>query len=151
MIHLILDTNIWIYLATGEHPFILNGINEMLDNNKIVILTNDEIKKEWDRNKQQIKDKTEENLTKQIESTKGLAPILQLSDSKEYTRLLKLISANSPGFRKIFEDRFMLIDKIIKEKSKVIPIKDVHKCTVIDWALNKKAPFQEIFIALFIF
>lgn len=43
MIYLIFDTNIWIYLAEGQHPYVLNGILEKVKSGEIKILINEEI------------------------------------------------------------------------------------------------------------
>jgi len=142
MVHLILDTNIWIYLAEGQHPFVLKGIIEKVDKQEIILLVNDELIKEWDRNKVESKERIRKELLKQIEFAKQLSTTLEPPDSKKYTRLLGKISKESPEFIKTIEDRFKLVDDLIKQKSKRIPIKDEHKMTVIDWALSQKAPFH---------
>jgi len=142
MVHLILDTNIWIYLAEGQHPFVLQGIIEKVNNQDLILLVNDEIIKEWDRNKDESSIRIEKELIKQIEFAKGLTTCLETDDAKTYKELLSKIRVGKPEFLKTIESRFKTVDDLIKNKSIVIPIKDEHKMTVIDWALNQKAPFH---------
>ena len=63
MNYLILDTNIWIYLANGHyaqnaqhseqtHSTLLSRLTEKLKNEEIRVVVNDIIVQEWDRNKE---------------------------------------------------------------------------------------------------
>jgi predicted nucleic acid-binding protein len=83
MVHLIFDTNIWIYLAEGQHPFVLDGIIEKVNNGEISLLVNDEIIKEWDRNKDDSLNRIEKELEKQIDYAKELSSTLEEDDSME--------------------------------------------------------------------
>jgi hypothetical protein len=62
LIYLILDTNNWIYLANGLDPInnkhhdslhfdLLQSLVNLTDNNKILVLVNDIVLDEWNRNK----------------------------------------------------------------------------------------------------
>ena len=142
MVHLILDTNIWIYLAEGQHPFVLHGIIKKADNQDIILLVNDEIIKEWDRNKEESKSRIEKELLKQIDSAKELYTCLEDIDAIAYKELLNKIKKNKPDFLKTIETRFNTVDDLIRNRSVKVPIKKEHKLTVIEWALNQNAPFH---------
>ncbi len=142
MVHLILDTNIWIYLAEGQHPFVLKGIIEKVDNKDLILLINDEVVKEWDRNKDEIKRRVESELKKQINIAKELTSTLESSDADDYKRLIGKISEEKPKFLATIEDRFDVVDNLIKNKSINVPIKEEHKLKVVDMALDQKAPFH---------
>jgi len=142
MVHLILDTNIWIYLAEGQHPFVLSGIIEKVDQNDIILLVNDEIIKEWDRNKEKCKFRIEKELLKQIDLAKELHTCLDFNEAKAYKELLSKIDKNKADFLSTIDKRFNVVDDLIRNKSKKVPIKEEHKLTVIDWALNQSAPFH---------
>lgn len=142
MVHLILDTNIWIYFAEGQHPFVLNGIIEKVESKEIILLVNDEIIKEWDRNKIDSISKIEKELFKQIDYAKELAPTLNNKDCQEYKKLIGKISNSTPEYKKTIVDRYNTVDDLIKNKSINVPITEEHKLKVIDLALNQKAPFH---------
>ena len=140
MVNLILDTNIWIYLAEGQHTFVLNGIVNEVDNQNIILLVNQEIINEWNRNRDKNRNKTITELFKKINNTKKLANCLENDNKEIFKNLIEKI-ANI----KIEEinNRYSTVDNLIKNKSKIIPIKEEHKLTAINWALNHKAPFHK--------
>lgn len=142
MVHLIFDSNIWIYFAEGQHPFILNGIIEKLSKKEIVLLVNEEIKKEWDRNKIESKARIEKELQKQINNAKELSSTLCELDSIEYKKLIGKISNQTPEYKRTIEERYKTVDGLIKNESTFVPIKQEHKLKVIDLALKQKAPFH---------
>ncbi|MBT2623761.1 hypothetical protein J7E44_23705 [Chryseobacterium sp. ISL-6] len=51
MVTLILDTNIWIYLAKGEHPEVLEKLIEKYNKKEIQFLISSIQIEEWNRNK----------------------------------------------------------------------------------------------------
>ncbi len=51
MVTLILDTNIWIYLAKGEHPLVFEKLLEKHRNKEIEFLVSSIQIDEWKRNK----------------------------------------------------------------------------------------------------
>jgi len=142
MIHLILDTNIWIYFAEGQHPFVLNGIINKVNNKEIILLVNDEIIKEWDRNKENSLDRIKKELQKQIDYAKELKSALNDKDGKEYGKLIGKISSSTPEYKKAITERYNTVDDLIKNKSVNVPITKEHKLKVIDLALKQKAPFH---------
>lgn len=142
MVHLILDTNIWIYLAEGQHPFVLRGIIEKVDSKELILLVNDEVVKEWDRNRGEIKRRIESELKKQINIAKELTSALDSSDADDYKSLVGRISDKKPKFLSTIKDRFDVVDNLIKNKSINVPIKEKHKLTVVEMALDQKAPFH---------
>lgn len=142
MVYLILDTNIWIYLAEGQHPFVLQGLIQKIDEKEIIILVNDVIIKEWDRNREEIKKRIKKEIEKQIVLAKELDSCFNSVDGKDFNRLLAKISTSSPVFENTIDSRFQVIDDLMKNKSVRVPLKEKDKLTVIDWALNNQAPFH---------
>lgn len=142
MVHLILDTNIWIYFAEGQHPFVLEGIIEKVNSNEIILLVNDEIIKEWDRNKDDSLLRIGKELHKQIDYAKGLSSTLEGADCLEYKNLISKISSSKLEYKNTIASRYNLVDDLIKNKSVNVPIKTEHKLKVIDLALSQKAPFH---------
>jgi len=142
MIHLIFDTNIWIYFAEGQHPFVLKGIIDKVNNKDVILLVNNEIIKEWECNKDNSLRKIEQELFKQIRFAKELSPALNKKDRTEYKRLLSKITSSTPEFRKTIVERYNTVDDLIRNKSIKVPISKAHRLKVVELALNKKAPFH---------
>lgn len=142
MIYLILDTNIWLYLAEGQHPFVLNGIIEKTAKKELILLVNDVIIEEWDRNKEDCKIRIEKELERQLGFVKELSVGLSTTDSTEFKKIIQKISDKTPERKEVIEQRYNTVDDLIKNKAIRVPIKDSHKLMVIDWALKKKAPFH---------
>jgi len=69
MIYLILDTNIWVYLANGLDPIenkdydddvhfgLLSSLKQLKENGDITVLVNDIVFREWMRNKEHCRAK----------------------------------------------------------------------------------------------
>jgi predicted nucleic acid-binding protein len=142
MIHLVLDTNILIYLAEGQHPFVLKGLINKIQSKDIVLLVNDEIIKEWIRNEANCKKRIKDELIKNINSSRDLSSFMEVSDSKTYKELLQKIDENKAEFIKTIDERFKVVNDLINLSSINVPIKDEHKLLVIDWALAQSAPFH---------
>lgn len=142
MVYLIFDTNIWIYFAGGQHPFVLNGIIKKVENNEVTILVNEEIIKEWNRNKAKCKDRIKKELDLQIRSAKNLYSTLEEKDSLAYQELVSKISNQTHEYKNTIDERFNIVNDLITNKSIPIPIKEEHKLSVMDLALNQKAPFH---------
>ena len=143
MIYLIFDTNIWIYFAEGQHPFVLNGILKKVKSGEIIVLVNEEIIKEWDRNKVKSLDKIKKELIKQIQYSKELSTTLTGQDSIDFKNLTDKISQKSTEFNQTIEERYKIVDDLIKKESTIVPIKDEHKLKVVEMALEQKAPFHK--------
>ncbi len=142
MVHLILDTNIWIYLAEGQHPFVLEGLIKKVNDNEISLLVNDEIIKEWDRNNSLSKERIKKELKKQLEFAKELKSCLKSEDEIKFNELISKIKDSNPEFEATIDSRFQLVDDLIKKQSINVPISIGNKLEIIDWALKKQAPFH---------
>lgn len=143
MVHLILDTNIWLYLAKGQHPFVLNGLLEKVESKDVILLVNDEIVKEWDRNKGNIKLNLEKEICSLVKTAKRLELFLPESDKVAYKEFSEKVLSNQKVLVSVSEERIAKVDDLIKNQSTKIEITDASIKTAVDWALNKKAPFHK--------
>lgn len=152
MIHLIIDTNIWLYLANGldttrnkhsdDHHFkLLQELKRLKDNNDICIIVNKVIFEEWKRNKVHCKlkiDKLNKKLLNHDQHFRELDKYVK-SETKfikeEYTEGLKEeIKANEIHIQKV-ED-FLFNDCVEVE------ITNELKIMIFDLSVHKKAPFH---------
>lgn len=156
MTYLILDTNIWIYLANGYdssknthheevHFGLLQILKEKLDSNDIQIIVNDVIIQEWDRNKV-AKDIYIDKLNNQILSNqnhfKSIEKDLDRFDRKKLNEIHDHYKTTIQ--EKIAKSKFHIdqVDEILRKRSVIITVSDPIKKEVADLALNKKAPFH---------
>ncbi|WP_343559601.1 PIN domain-containing protein [Sphingobacterium sp.] len=152
MINLILDTNAWIYLANGFNPdtgkydkeshfVMLEWINKHFENGSLTLFINEVIQLELERNIEYLQVQVK-NLDKQIsdldrelynkrnqENIKDLMADAQIKINQLKDRIAKN------------KTHILKVESIIKA-SKVIPVTERQKITVVDWALKKIAPFH---------
>ncbi len=151
MVYLVLDTNIWIYLANGfdtssnkfhdNHHFnLLDQLMNLTADGDICILVNEIIIEEWQRNKVNAEQKikllnnrlTNPSVFKEL-SKYVKSPLQQIKD--EYHNAIKAeIAAN--------ENHIRLVEKFLFTDCQKIEISDVVKLKVYGLAKEKKAPFH---------
>ena len=142
MVHLVLDTNIWLYLAEGQHPFVIKGLIEKAKSGDIILLTNDEIIAEWDRNRENSLHKTRQNILNQVEASKALADLVQPLDIITYKTTLTSLISSEETLLDAVKKRFDNVNDLLRNHSVIVPITDSQKLQVIEWALKKQAPFH---------
>lgn len=152
MIYLILDTNVWLYLANGYDPIsekhhddlhfnFLSSLKKLKDNGDIRILVNEIIFKEWERNRENSKLKIQ-NL-----STKLKNPESAFSFIKKYVKseIKKLQEEYIHGLKSAIEANRIHIqnveDFLYKDCLK-IEISEALKLKIFDLSINKSAPFH---------
>lgn len=148
---IILDTNAWIYMCNA-HPFqkdengryphikMFNSLVDLVENKNVVILTNDLILAEWDRNKAAAR-----NYIKRLEGAKG---------EKENRLKKKEVRSNLEESEKIRseirvieslidenEKHILNVEQFLKDKTTKYPITDTSKIIAANQAIAKKAPF----------
>lgn len=154
MIYLVLDTNIWIYLANGfstvsnsadyendNHIEVFNQIKDKYDSNEFKILINEIVLKEWVRNK-----KTALDYIKGLKKYKGLEinALIEVKTSMSQ----KYFEKKCAEINRKFEERINKnkehinnIDSFLNSLER-IPISQEVKNEVLEMAINKdKAPF----------
>ncbi|GAB4022719.1 hypothetical protein GCM10028808_71060 [Spirosoma migulaei] len=156
MHYLILDTNIWIYLASsydpktgnyqdGLHFKLLTALKKMVEDGRITILTTNIIKEEWNRNRsategliQEYQKKIDANkanvkhFKKYLEETDAV--ILDSLHQKFAQRIEQIISNN--------EQHIIEVEYLLFNHTEEIEIEDKIKIIAADFAVQKKAPFK---------
>lgn len=141
MIDLILDTNIWInYIAQDNPSGIFEKIKNFIDNGEINLLSNEIIIEEWRRNKE----KTVRNisneikaLAKNIKDFKEFIPDSEISNFKDVVNHYK---SSEEKRLELAQIRYKEIEKLLTDSDQT-PITNEMKLKVVDWALEKRAPF----------
>lgn len=152
MIYLILDTNIWLYLANGLDPLtskhhddlhftLLEGLKELKNNNDVIILVNEIIIAEWMRNKEHSKAKIKKLKSKLANPDNSFNELKKYVKSQtdnlkeEYIEGLRNdIKANEQHIENV--EAFLLQDCIS------INIPQEIKIKIFDLSVLNKAPFH---------
>jgi hypothetical protein len=152
MIYLIIDTNIWLYLANGldtltgkhsdeQHFKLLEELRQLKESNDICIIVNEVIFEEWKRNKEICKikiEKLKKKLNNPDEHFRELKKYVKSETQtlqNEYIEGIKAdIKANEEHIQKVEE--FLLNDCIKVE------ITDKLKTLIFDLSVQKNAPFH---------
>ncbi|MBF4491484.1 DUF4935 domain-containing protein [Flavobacterium sp. MR2016-29] len=142
MVTLILDTNIWIYLAKGEHPKVLQKLIEKHNNKEIQFLISSIQIEEWDRNKIGIIDQIKEAIIFQIQNAQTISGYLDGDEKKLFNKILSEFKNKKESILNAADDRYKIIEDLIKNKSIIADVTSAEKIEVSNWALQKKAPFH---------
>lgn len=142
MVTLILDTNIWIYLARGEHPKVLEKLIEKHSKNEVQFLISSIQVEEWDRNKTEIINDIKIAIRFQIQNAVTISEYLGQDEKKIFTKILNNFKSKQDSLIKAATERYELIDDLIKNKSTIAQVTDADRLEVSKWAIEKKAPFH---------
>lgn len=142
MVTLILDTNIWIYLAKGEHPIVLQKLLEKFDNTEIEFLVSSLQIDEWKRNKDTIIKQIRDEIQLQTQNAQTISEYLEGDEKASFTKILADFKNLEPRLLEAAENRFALIEDILTNKSSIAVVTNDDKIEVANWAIEKKAPFH---------
>jgi len=154
MIHLILDTNTWIYLCNGFDPktslideelhFKLSDwLFGKMNQNKCRLYSNYIIRLEWERNKNQTRiliEGYQKEISEKEKYLKGLRKNIELynTESKKINKEIELIKTKIDKN----ENHIGQIELILEESFE-IPITDEHKLESVELAIHKYPPFHK--------
>lgn len=156
MTYLILDTNIWIYLANsynpkhknyenGLHFKLVESLKKLIDSEDLVILTNDIIIEEWNRNKEAAK-KLIEKYRITVEGNKNsITNIKKMLEVKEKNKLDEIFEKYVENIEKLIQDNerhIIDVEDLLINKSHRIEIPNKVKIIATDRAVKKLAPFK---------
>lgn len=156
MTYLILDTNTWIYLASGYdpmkgqhsekvHSILLQRLIQKINSYEIVIIVPDLVIQEWDKNKKNTEVYLNE-LQRKISFNQDYFLSIQRFLTTENKKPLNNIHKDFEiGIkREIAKCKFRIdqVEEILKKNSIIVEIDDDIKAKVSDLAINKKAPFH---------
>ena len=151
MIYLIIDTNAWIYMCNAHglskigqdechHIKIFNSLKRLVDEGRVIILSNQIIIAEWQRNKKHCYEFIEhlKNRKKDIEHKIRKSNFDGDPEEKEKQKE-KLIEAER--LITINEQHIDNVEQLLIGRTIHYPITDLSKIQSADQAIAKKAPF----------
>lgn len=141
MIDLILDVNIWIHhVAMDEPKGIFNELKKYIDSDEIHLLSNSIIIDEWKRNKGGTIEKVTSQIKKQSKSALEIKEYLPVHEKRKLNEILQKYCAKEKERLTIVQNRVEEIEKMIVSATQT-HVTNEMKLKVVDWALEKKAPF----------
>lgn len=152
MVYLILDTNIWIYLANGldiatgkhsdQHFELLSSLQAFREKGEAIVLVNDVILAEWERNRRHTETQIEK-LTKKLESSNDT-----FKDIKRYCGGADIDTVQrsyEDGLKAEIQknvDHIKNVERFLTKGCVHIPIREEEKLKATNLSLEKKAPFH---------
>ena len=150
MIYLILDTNIWLYLANsynpkkesfddGLHFKLVENIERFVNEEKITILTNEIIIEEWDRNIETSKNLIKKH-KKSVEGNKGcITNIKKILDKPDKEVLDSIFNNYSLKMQQVIEKNENHISQVqgLLSNAEKVEVSDSIKAAGADRALKK--------------
>lgn len=152
-IYVFLDTNNWIYLANGFnvqsrkhddlHYKLFDFIEAQVDQGKLVVLVNEIIFIEFERNKTHTNDKIEDIEKKKTGYNNTLKSLKEFipEDSAVIDELRNHLKAEADKKTQAEKQHVVKVQEFLNNKTKRIEVKSEHKIDASDMALAKKAPF----------
>lgn len=152
MIYLVIDTNIWLYLANGldtstgkhsedQHIKLLEELKQLKDKNDICIIVNDVVYTEWQRNKEHSKIKIEKLKRKQQnpdEHFRELRKYVKTDTQKIQKEYIEGIESEI----KVNEKHINDVEDFLYNECIKVEISDRLKTAIFDLSVQKLAPFH---------
>ena len=140
MINIALDTNIWIYLTKDTYFELWIKFKEMKENDLIMVIVNDIIVKEWQRNKKNTIKSLTESIENEYKSAKKLSNYLDGQFKEQYLQIITQYKDEENRI-KIAKNRVQVIEDFMLS-CKIIETTTTQKLFIAELAINKNAPFQ---------
>lgn len=134
MIYLTFDSNIWIYLLddSWKESNPLDYLEHWIERGLVTILLPEIIITEWDKHREEEKEKRKRLLKDFFFMAEELIPAAFWSDLKKPEKVEEII-----------EDQIRRIENLIKSKATTIKLDDETKMKLIDWGVSRKAPLHK--------
>ncbi len=146
MVYLVLDTNIWIYIAEGEHPDITKELIDKIQKGELHLLSNNIILDEWIRHKEKSIEKGKQKVINSYSGTvgsfKNLKSKLSESEKIQVDTIASQYVSNKPNDLLEVEERARRIDQLLSVYCFELEITEEMKNQTVTMALEKKAPFH---------
>ncbi len=146
MVYIVLDTNIWIYIAEGEHPDITTFILDKVKNSEIIILSNEVILSEWNRHREKALEKGKTKVNNSFNGTVGSFKSLKSKLDQKEKEQVDILSEKYRSFLatdlKEVEERVSRIDQILNGFCINTDVTPDMKIFASERAIEKKAPFH---------
>lgn len=141
MIAIGLDSNVWIYMAKNKYSAILKNIEKVIKKKESLILINDIVKLEWNRNESKTRKDFAQVVKSFVNDAKLLGGLLPTEDyQKNYQSFFSKIQS-SPTWIDDFVDKRIAMVKDVMNLCQDVPYTEKQMLYVASLAIEKKGPF----------
>jgi hypothetical protein len=142
--HIILDTDMWIYLAEDFFPGTLSQLEELVDTGKITILIPEQVKNEWNNGKVEIvRNHYKNSINGVLSNTKKLKEFLNSEEKDTLSRLIESVERKKDDYGIVKANEYISrVEKLINNAT-ICPITNENKIKATEMGLEKKAPFHK--------
>ena len=141
MVHLILDTNIWIFLTKPNFKSAWDKLQEMFNNGEVGIYHNDIIIKEWNRNKSSTIRSLAESIKSASKSAEIIKDYLIEPEKTKFEKILTKYKQEEAKRLNLANLHVEAVEKFLLRTTKV-SVSDSLKLEVVQMALDKSVPFS---------
>lgn len=136
------DTNIWIYLTKLNYQPLLDRLIEEVSKEDLIILVNDVILLEWNRNKSTLIKSLTDSIKHEYQSAKQISHYIENRIDKEhYVNILKKYSGLDERINSA-ESRVAKVEQLLTTCT-CVNTTDQQKLYVANLAINKIPPFKK--------
>lgn len=142
MVYLVLDTNIWIYIAEGEHPDITKELISKIQKGDLHLLSNKIILDEWNRHRSKAIEKGKQKVVNSYQGTVGsfkkLKSKLSEGEKSQVDTLASKFASNQNADILEVDERAKRIDQLLTGFCFDLEVTQEMKLQAISMALEKK-------------
>lgn len=141
MASLIIDTSSWIQLAKPKFSGILGGLTQLIEDERLEILSNQILIDEWNRNKEKAIDNIKSSIRSHAKSALKISEFISLDEAAILNEIIGKYSQTEAELLEIANLHYDKVDKLINECT-LITISDNLKIRMSERAVSKKSPFH---------
>ena len=144
MYYIILDTDMWVFLAQDTYPGALSQLEKLVDTGKLTILVPEQVKSEWDNGKaNKVSSYYKNNIQGILTSFKNMKNYLIDEENEILSGLIESVESRKETYAiDRAKEYISRVEKLI-EKGIHFPTTDNNKIKATDIGIAKKAPFHK--------
>jgi PIN domain len=142
MIYLLLDTSVYISIAGGAFPELLDKLIEAIESDEIVVLANEVIQQEWINHKDDTRYRIINKIKGETASAKRLMYYLTEDIKRAFEAAIHEYESKENIRISAAESIITKVEDILFRKSLLVKISERVKIQIISMAVDKKAPFH---------
>jgi hypothetical protein len=142
--HIILDTDIWVFLAQDTYPGALPQLESLVATGKLTILVPEQVKNEWNNGKTEIvRSHYINNIKGALTNSKKLKDYLNDVEKEVLSELIENVDRKKDEYAVDKANEYVSRVEELIRKGTICPTTDDNKIKATEMGLAKKAPFHK--------
>ena len=142
MIYIFLDTCVFLDISTRKQDLsLVSVLEELVKNGTIKLVVTDLVAEEYERNKEDVANKTAKRLSHEFKQVKAVVSEFVKENQKQVIEVLNDINTRLPLLTDANYVTIHRVERLI-ESAERISISERSKIAAVQRGLNKKAPFH---------